>query len=56
MPTGKIIGSLRAKVVKKSDRINKFMNIQIEDAEKEQIQCCFFGEEVEKYKDLLVYG
>ena len=43
MPTGKVSGSIIAQVIKKPDKINKFMNIMIEDTEKDQIQCCFFG-------------
>lgn len=56
MPAGKISGSIRAKVTKKPDKVNTVMNIVIEDDEHEQMQCCFFGESVEKYKNILTYG
>lgn len=44
MPAGKISATIHAKIVKKPDKINTVMNIRIEDEEKEDIQCCFFGE------------
>jgi hypothetical protein len=56
MPAGKISASILAKVVKRPDKINTVMNIRIEDEEKEEIQCCFFGESVAKYKDMLNQG
>lgn len=56
MPAGKISGTILAKIVKKPDKINTVMNIRIEDEEKEEIQCCFFGEEATKYKDMLYWG
>lgn len=56
MPVGRITGTILAKIIKKPDKINTVMNIRIEDQEREEIQCCFFGEEVTKYRDFLQWG
>ncbi len=56
MPTGKISGAIIAKVIRKPDKVNNFLNIIIEDDEREQIQCCCFGAVAQKYHPILKIG
>jgi hypothetical protein len=56
MPTGKISGAVVGRVIRKPDKVSTFLNIIIEDDEKEQIQCCFFGSTAQKYQPMLVWG
>lgn len=56
MATGKVSGTIIAKVIRKPDKVNSFLNIIIEDEQQSQIQCCFFGGNVEKYYSMLVFG
>jgi len=51
LPFGKVIQGIKAKIVKKPDKITTFMNIEIEDEFKDIIQCCMFNDVVIKYKD-----
>ena len=56
MEIGKVTGTIRAKVLRKPDKFNTFMNIVIEDDAKDQIQCCFFGDKAHEYKNFLMVG
>ncbi len=53
MTAGKISAIILARVIKKADKINKFMNIMLKDEQKQIIQCCFFGDTVNKYKHII---